>query len=79
MPESEWPSLFIMPVGLSMTSPNFTAMPVSDSVTLVSCRAFNRMNVAQCIPLGLPPQPFNMPGSHPSRLRMRSARLLALS
>jgi len=38
-----------------------------------SCRAFNRSKVRRCMPLGLSPSGFAMPGFQPSRRRMPSA------
>src|SRR2546421_5302491 len=57
--------------------PKRSAIPASDSPTKASCSAASRSNVRQRIHFGLPPSPFSMPGSHPSRARSLSARLVA--
>ena len=55
------------------TRPNLAFICVNDTSTSASWRACKRSNVRQCMPLGLGPLPFRMPGSQPSRSRSLSA------
>lgn len=55
--------------------PKRCIIPAKDASANRSCSAFSRSKVRQCIPFGFrQPFGFRMPGSHPSRSRITSAR-----
>jgi hypothetical protein len=58
---------------------NRSAITASDARTNPSCWVVSRSKVHRCIPFGLKPEPFRMPGSQPNRSRIRSARRVARS
>ena len=61
------------------TRPNLAFICVNDTSTSASCRACKRSNVRRCMPFGLGPLPFKIPGSQPSRSRSLSACRVARS
>jgi hypothetical protein len=61
----------------SLSPPSFSIIACMERPTNWSWCAANRSNVRQRIHFGFSPPPFSMPGSHPSRARSLSARLVA--